>query len=43
VVGYKEAMNKELSANVVKSVARCPGFVDTDMSDLIKESIDAAE
>jgi short-subunit dehydrogenase len=43
VVGYTQAMNKELNAEGVKSVAFCPGFVDTDMSDFIKESIDASE
>jgi short-subunit dehydrogenase len=36
-------MNKELNADGVKSVAFCPGFVDTDMSDFIKESVDASE
>jgi NAD(P)-dependent dehydrogenase (short-subunit alcohol dehydrogenase family) len=39
VVAYTTAMNKELNAAGVKSVAFCPGFVDTDMSDFIKESI----
>jgi NAD(P)-dependent dehydrogenase (short-subunit alcohol dehydrogenase family) len=43
VVAYTQAMNKELASDGVKSVALCPGFVDTDMSDFIKESIDAAE
>jgi NAD(P)-dependent dehydrogenase (short-subunit alcohol dehydrogenase family) len=43
VVAYTQAMNKELNPDGVKSVAFCPGFVDTDMSDFIKESIDAAE
>jgi len=43
VVGYTQAMNKELNAEGVKSVAFCPGFVDTDMSDFIKESVDASE
>jgi NAD(P)-dependent dehydrogenase (short-subunit alcohol dehydrogenase family) len=43
VVGYTQAMNKELNADGVKSVAFCPGFVDTDMTDYIKESVDAAE
>jgi short-subunit dehydrogenase len=41
VVAYTEAMNKELQADGVKSVAFCPGFVDTDMSDFVKESIPA--
>ena len=43
VVGYTQAMNKELGADGVRSVALCPGFVDTDMSDFVKESIGAAE
>ena len=43
VVGYTQAMNKELNAEGVKSVAFCPGFVDTDMSDFIKESVDKSE
>jgi short-subunit dehydrogenase len=41
VVAYTEAMNKELQADGVKSVAFCPGFVDTDMSDFVKGSIPA--
>jgi NAD(P)-dependent dehydrogenase (short-subunit alcohol dehydrogenase family) len=43
VVGYTQAMNKELNSDGVKSVAFCPGFVDTDMTDFIKESVDAAD
>jgi short-subunit dehydrogenase len=43
VVAYTQAMNKELNAEGVKSVAFCPGFVDTDMSDFIKENIDASQ
>jgi NAD(P)-dependent dehydrogenase (short-subunit alcohol dehydrogenase family) len=43
LVGYTQAMNKELNSDGVKSVAFCPGFVDTDMTDFIKGSIDAAE
>ena len=43
VVAYTQAMNKELNSDGIKSVALCPGFVDTDMSDFIKESIGAAE
>jgi short-subunit dehydrogenase len=41
VVAYTNAMNKELNAAGVKSVAFCPGFVDTDMSDFVKASIPA--
>jgi NAD(P)-dependent dehydrogenase (short-subunit alcohol dehydrogenase family) len=43
VVGYTQAMNKELNAEGVKSVAFCPGFVDTDMTDFVKGNIDASE
>jgi NAD(P)-dependent dehydrogenase (short-subunit alcohol dehydrogenase family) len=43
VVAYTQAMNKELNAEGVKSVAFCPAFVDTDMTDYIKGSIDAAD
>jgi short-subunit dehydrogenase len=43
VVAYTEAMNKELGTEGIKSVAFCPGFVDTDMSDFVKGSIPAEE
>ena len=43
VVAYTEAMNKELGTEGIKSVAFCPGFVDTDMSDFVKSSIPAEE
>jgi short-subunit dehydrogenase len=43
VIAYTQAMNKELNADGVKSVALCPGFVDTDMTDFVKESVDASE
>jgi NAD(P)-dependent dehydrogenase (short-subunit alcohol dehydrogenase family) len=43
VIALTQAMNKELNSDGVKSVALCPGFVDTDMSDFIKESIQASE
>ena len=43
VVAYTSAMNKELNGAGVKSVAFCPGFVDTDMSEFVKESIPAEE
>jgi NAD(P)-dependent dehydrogenase (short-subunit alcohol dehydrogenase family) len=41
VIGYSQAMNRELNADGVKSVAFCPGFVDTDMAEFIKGSVDA--
>ncbi len=41
VVGYAQAMNKELGGAGVKSVALCPGFVDTDMTEFVKSSVPA--
>jgi len=43
VVGYTISMNKELATDGIKSVAFCPGFVDTDMADFVKGSIPAEE
>jgi NAD(P)-dependent dehydrogenase (short-subunit alcohol dehydrogenase family) len=43
VIGYTTAMNKELNGDGVKSVAFCPGFVDTDMTDFVKGSVPAEE
>ncbi len=43
VVGYTQAMNKELAGDGVKSVAFCPGFVDTDMTEFVKGQIEASE
>ena len=37
------AMNKELAGDGIKSVAFCPGFVDTDMSEFVKGTIPAEE
>jgi short-subunit dehydrogenase len=39
VVAYTVSMNKELNGEGIKSVALCPGFVDTDMSDFVKGSV----
>jgi NAD(P)-dependent dehydrogenase (short-subunit alcohol dehydrogenase family) len=36
VVGWTEAMNKELAAEGIKSCALCPAFVDTPMTDFAK-------
>lgn len=43
VIAYTVAMNKELNGDGVKSVALCPGFVDTDMTEFVKGSIPAEE
>jgi NAD(P)-dependent dehydrogenase (short-subunit alcohol dehydrogenase family) len=41
VVGFTEAMNKELGADGIKSCALCPAWVDTPMSDFVKGGVDA--
>jgi NAD(P)-dependent dehydrogenase (short-subunit alcohol dehydrogenase family) len=41
VIGFTEAMNKELASAGIKSTALCPGFVDTPMTDFIKEHVPA--
>jgi NAD(P)-dependent dehydrogenase (short-subunit alcohol dehydrogenase family) len=43
VAAYTVAMNKELAKHGVKSVAFAPGFVDTDMTDYVKDRVPAAE
>lgn len=43
VVGYTQSMNKELGTAGVKSVAFCPGFVDTAMTDFAKGQVPAEE
>jgi NAD(P)-dependent dehydrogenase (short-subunit alcohol dehydrogenase family) len=39
VVGWTEAMNKELGPEGIKSTALCPAFVDTPMTDFVKEHV----
>jgi NAD(P)-dependent dehydrogenase (short-subunit alcohol dehydrogenase family) len=39
VIGWTQAMNKELLGDGVKSVALCPGFVDTPMTEFIREQV----
>jgi NAD(P)-dependent dehydrogenase (short-subunit alcohol dehydrogenase family) len=36
VIAYTHAMNRELGADGIRSVALCPGWVDTDMTDFLK-------
>ncbi len=43
VVGFTQAMNKELNGAGVKSCALCPGFVDTAMTDFVKQSVAAED
>lgn len=39
VVGFTQAMNAELNALGIKSTALCPAFVDTPMTDFVKERV----
>src|ERR671916_1841657 len=39
VIGWTQAMNKELNGEGIKSVALCPGFVDTAMTEFVREHV----
>jgi len=43
VIGWTQAMNQELNGAGVKSVALCPGFVDTAMAEFVREQIPPEE
>jgi NAD(P)-dependent dehydrogenase (short-subunit alcohol dehydrogenase family) len=43
VIGWTQSMNQELADDGIKSVALCPGFVDTPMTEFIKEQVKAEE
>jgi NAD(P)-dependent dehydrogenase (short-subunit alcohol dehydrogenase family) len=43
VVGWTQAMNKELSGQGIKSCALCPAFVDTPMTDFVKGQVPPEE
>jgi NAD(P)-dependent dehydrogenase (short-subunit alcohol dehydrogenase family) len=43
VVGFNQAMHRELSAEGIKSTALCPAFVDTPMTDFVKGQVGAEE
>jgi NAD(P)-dependent dehydrogenase (short-subunit alcohol dehydrogenase family) len=43
VIAYTQSMNKELNGDGIKSVAFCPGFVDTDMTEFVKGTVPAEE
>jgi NAD(P)-dependent dehydrogenase (short-subunit alcohol dehydrogenase family) len=43
VVGWTEAMNKEIGKEGIKSTALCPAFVDTPMTDFVKGQVPAEE
>jgi NAD(P)-dependent dehydrogenase (short-subunit alcohol dehydrogenase family) len=39
VIGWTQSMNKELAGTGIKNVALCPGFVDTPMTEFIREQV----
>jgi len=39
VVGFTQSMNRELNEQGIKSTALCPAFVDTPMTDFVKEQV----
>jgi len=41
VVGWTQAMHKELAQEGIKSTALCPAFVDTPMTDFVKGQVEA--
>jgi NAD(P)-dependent dehydrogenase (short-subunit alcohol dehydrogenase family) len=43
VVGFTQAMNKELNGDGIKSCALCPAFVDTPMTEFAKQSVSAED
>ncbi|MFI5035477.1 MAG: SDR family oxidoreductase [Acidimicrobiales bacterium] len=43
IVGFTQAMNRELAAKGIKSCAICPGYVDTDLAEFKKSEIPGAE
>jgi NAD(P)-dependent dehydrogenase (short-subunit alcohol dehydrogenase family) len=43
VVGWTEAMNKELAPQGIKSSALCPAFVDTPMTEFAKQHVPAEQ
>ncbi|HEY5044691.1 MAG TPA: SDR family oxidoreductase [Solirubrobacteraceae bacterium] len=43
VVGWTEAMNKELGPHGIKSTALCPAFVDTAMTEFAKQHVPAEQ
>ena len=43
VIGWTQSMNKELNGDGIKNVALAPGFVDTPMTEFVKEHVPAED
>lgn len=39
IIAYTIAMNRELGTSGVRSVALCPGWVDTDMTEFVRDAV----
>ena len=43
MIGWTQSMNKELNGDGIKNVALAPGFVDTPMTEFVKEHVPAED
>ncbi len=43
MIGYTQAMNEELDGDGIKSVALAPGFVETPMTEFVREHVPAED
>ncbi len=43
IIAFSQSMNRELAAQGIKSCALCPGFVDTAMTDFVKDRVAAQD
>jgi NAD(P)-dependent dehydrogenase (short-subunit alcohol dehydrogenase family) len=43
IIAYTTSMNRELASSGIRSVALCPGWVDTDMTEFMRESVERHE
>jgi NAD(P)-dependent dehydrogenase (short-subunit alcohol dehydrogenase family) len=43
VIGFTQALHKEHAADGIQATALCPGFVDTAMTDWVKDSVPSEE
>ncbi len=41
VIGYTQAMNQELAGDGIKNLALCPAFVETPMTEFVREQVPA--
>jgi NAD(P)-dependent dehydrogenase (short-subunit alcohol dehydrogenase family) len=39
IIAFTQAMNEEVGARGVKSTALCPGYVDTEMTEFLRDRV----